>query len=190
MDKKRKQAEPKPEEQKAEQETLSDNSPVEKTPEINPEEKAAQDKELEFKKLNSLLEEQKDKYLRLLAEYDNFRKRSQKERDAIFPEAYAASAAAFLPVLDSLERAFSQETEDSKHKKGIELIIKQFNDSLSKLGIAEIQAQGASFDPEMHNAVQHIEDPELGENTVAEVLQKGFIIGDRVIRHAIVKVAN
>ena len=159
-------------------------------PEWGESEREMQKSEQEFERLTSLVAEQNDKYLRLAAEYDNFRKRSLKERESIYPEAFAACALAFLPVLDSLERACSQETQDESHKKGIELIKKQFYDALSKAGISEMEALGANFDPGLHNAVQHVEDENLGENVVAEVMQKGFLMGDKVIRHAIVKVAN
>lgn len=146
--------------------------------------------EQEVLRLTMLHKEQNDKYLRLLAEYDNFRKRSQKEREMIFPEAFATCASMFLPVLDNLERAVCEETTDLNYKKGVEMIKKQFNDSLSKAGITEMRAQGAKFNPELHNAVMHVEDKNFGENVVAEVMQKGYIMGDKVVRHAIVKVAN
>ncbi len=144
----------------------------------------------EIERMSQLLADLNDRYLRLAAEYDNFRKRSQKEREAIFPEAYASCANLFLPVLDNLERATNEETADANYKKGIEMIKKQFYDALSKAGITEIEAQGAKFDPGLHNAVQHVVDEALEENVVAEVLQKGFVMGDKVVRHAIVKVAN
>ncbi|MCX7615253.1 MAG: nucleotide exchange factor GrpE, partial [Clostridiales bacterium] len=138
--------------------------------------------EQEVTRLTNLLNEQNDKYMRLLAEYDNFRKRSQKEREMIYPEAIACCAVNFLPVLDNLERAVNEETTDLNYKKGVEMIRKQFYESLAKAGIAEMEAEGAEFNPELHNAVVHIEDECLGENVVSEVLQKGFLMGDRVIR--------
>lgn len=131
-----------------------------------------------------------DKYLRTLAEYDNFRKRSQKERDAIYPEAVASAVEKILPVMDNIDRALAADCSDAEFKKGIELIKQSFDDALSKLGICEIKAMGEQFDPNFHNAVMHVEDDEVGENTIVEVFQKGYVLGDRVIRFAMVKVAN
>ena len=134
--------------------------------------------------------EQEDKYLRLLAEYDNYRKRSQKEKENAWTTAKADTAKEFLPVYDNLERALKQETTDEAYAKGVQMIMTQLKTVLEKLGIEEIPALGETFDPNFHNAVMHMEDDSLGENTVAEVFQTGFKIGDKVIRHAMVKVAN
>jgi len=131
-----------------------------------------------------------DKYLRTLAEYDNFRKRSQKERDAIYPEAIASAIERILPIMDNIDRALAADCSDAEFKKGIELIKQSFDDALSKLGISEIKAMGEQFDPNFHNAVMHVEDDEVGENTIIEVFQKGYVLGERVIRFAMVKVAN
>ena len=136
------------------------------------------------------LREQEDKYLRLLAEYDNYRKRSQKEKENAWTTAKADTAKEFLPVYDNLERALKQETTDEAYAKGVQMIMTQLKTVLEKLGIEEIPALGETFDPNFHNAVMHMEDDSLGENTVAEVFQTGFKIGDKVIRHAMVKVAN
>ncbi|MCI8594713.1 MAG: nucleotide exchange factor GrpE [Oscillospiraceae bacterium] len=144
----------------------------------------------ELEALRKETAEQGEKYLRLAAEYDNFRKRSLKEKDAIGQEVRAATAAAFLPVYDNLERAIQQETSDEAYKKGVEMTMSQFKQVLESLGVSEIEALGAPFDPEKHNAVMHIEDESLGENVVAEVFQTGFQCGDKVIRCAMVKVAN
>ncbi len=133
---------------------------------------------------------QDDRYLRLAAEYDNFRKRSQKEKEATWANAKADTVAALLPVYDNLERALKQETSDSAYKKGVEMTMNQLNEVFKKLGVETIDAQGQPFDPVYHNAVMHEEDENLGENTVAEVFQTGFKLGDRVIRCAMVKVAN
>ena len=141
-------------------------------------------------KLKEAVREQEDKYLRLLAEYDNYRKRSLKEKENAWSTAKADAVKEFLPVFDNLERALKQETADEAYAKGVEMIMNQFKATLEKLGVTEIPAQGQTFDPNLHNAVMHIDDEELGENTVAEVFQTGFQIGDRVIRHAMVKVAN
>ena len=131
-----------------------------------------------------------EKYLRLAAEYDNFRKRTAKEKEAIWNDAKADAALAFLPVYDNLERALKQETADEAYKKGVEMTMNQLKTVLEKLGITEIEALGQPFDPTLHNAVMHIEDENFGENTVAEVFQAGFRLGDKVVRFAMVKVAN
>lgn len=131
-----------------------------------------------------------DKYLRVLAEYDNYRKRSQKEREGIFGDAQAMTAGLLLPVLDNLDLALQQPCADEEYKKGVELIAKQFRDILEKMGVTEIPAQGQPFDPHYHDAVMHIEQQDLPENTVAQVLRKGYQLGDRVIRCAMVQVAN
>ena len=131
-----------------------------------------------------------DKYLRVLAEYDNYRKRSQKERDGIFGDAQAMTAGLLLPVLDNLDLALQQPCTDEEYKKGVELIAKQFREILEKMGVTEIPAQGQPFDPRYHDAVMHIEQQDLPENTVAQVLRKGYQLGDRVIRCAMVQVAN
>jgi len=136
------------------------------------------------------LREQEDKYLRLLAEYDNYRKRSQKEKETAWTTAKADTAKEFLPVYDNLERALKQETADEAYAKGVQMIMTQFKTTLEKLGIQEIPALGETFDPNLHNAVMHIDDENLGENVVAEVFQTGFQTGDKIIRHAMVKVAN
>lgn len=141
-------------------------------------------------KLQAAIREQEDKYLRLLAEYDNYRKRSQKEKEVAWTTAKADTAKEFLPVYDNLERALKQETADEAYAKGVQMIMTQLKTVLEKLGIEEIPALGETFDPNVHNAVMHMEDDALGENTVAEVFQTGFKIGDKVIRHAMVKVAN
>jgi len=140
--------------------------------------------------LESELDELRDKYMRMAAEYDNFRRRTQKEREALFTDATALTALSFLPILDNLERASSEETTDEAYKKGVEMILKQFLDVLSKLRITEIDALDKEFNPDIHNAVMHVDDESLPENTVCQVLQKGYMIGDRVLRHAMVKVAN
>ena len=131
-----------------------------------------------------------DKYLRLCAEYDNFRRRSQKEKDNLYGEIRAGAVQQFLPVYDNLDRALKQGTEDEAYRKGVEMIMNQFNATLEKLGVKKIESLGQTFDPNLQNAVMHVEDESLGENTVAEVFQEGFQIGDKVIRFAMVKVAN
>ena len=137
------------------------------------------------------LESVKDQFVRLTAEYDNYRKRTTKEKDALYQDAKADTIKEFLAVYDNLERAMATEgDEDSPHKKGLEMIFHQYQEILKKLGVTEIEAKGQPFDPEKHNAVMHIDDESLGENVVAQVFQAGFMLGDKVIRHAIVQVAN
>ena len=143
--------------------------------------------ELAVKQLESV----KDQYTRLGAEYDNYRKRTTKEKDNIYQDAKADTIKAFLAVYDNLERAAAAEGgEDSPHKKGLEMIFAQFKDILAKQGVTEIEAKGQPFDPEKHNAVMHIDDENYGENEVVQVFQAGFAMGDKIIRHAIVQVAN
>lgn len=138
---------------------------------------------------DALLQEQ-NKFLRLAAEYDNYRKRTAKEKESIWADAKASVVASFLPVYDNLERALKQDTADEAYKKGVEMTMTQLKDVLSKLGVTEIDAAGQPFDPKLHNAVMHVEDENLGENTVAEVFQAGFQLGEKVIRFTMVKVAN
>lgn len=143
----------------------------------------------ENEKLKKELAETSDKYLRMLAEYDNFRRRTQKEKEGIYADAYESALSAVLPVADNLERA-ALCTDGESLADGVKMIIKQFSEALGKLGVEAYGARGDAFDPVVHNAVMQIEDEELGENTVAEVLQKGYKKGDRILRHAVVKVAN
>ena len=131
-----------------------------------------------------------DKYLRLMAEYDNYRKRSQKEKDALYGDVKANTLKDFLPVYDNLVRALAQPTEDEAYKKGVEMIMTQFGKTLEKLGVTEMDCLGQKFDPAFHNAVMHVDDPEKGENEIVEVFQQGFVMGDKIVRHAMVKVAN
>ena len=131
-----------------------------------------------------------DKYLRLMAEYDNYRKRSQKEKDALYGDIKANTLRDFLPVYDNLVRALAQPTEDEAYKKGVEMIMTQFGKTLEKLGVTEMDCLGQKFDPAFHNAVMHVDDPEKGENEIVEVFQQGFVMGDKIVRHAMVKVAN
>ena len=128
--------------------------------------------------------------LRTAAEYDNYRKRTTKEKDALYQDAKADTISAFLAVYDNLERGIAQYDESDVHRQGLELILRQFGEVLNKLGVTEIEAQDQPFDPARHNAVMHVEDENYGENTVVEVLQQGFTLGDKVLRFAIVKVAN
>ena len=153
------------------------------------EEVAEQEEPTELDALKGELAELSDKYLRLAAEYDNFRKRTAKERENLFADAYADALAVFLPVLDNLERA-AQFADGESVAKGVAMTLKGISDTLDRMGITEIEAEGKPFDPAVHNAVLHVEDESVGESTVVEVLQKGYRKGDRVLRYAMVKVAN
>ena len=136
-------------------------------------------------------DELNDRYLRIAAEYDNFRKRSQREREQAYTDAVSRAVTALLPTYDNLERAIKAETADVEYKKGVEMTMTQLTESLKGLNVTVIEASaGTTFDPNFHNAVMHVEDEALGENVIAEVFQQGFQIGDKVIRHAMVKVAN
>ena len=144
----------------------------------------------ELEALKQNLTDQEDKFLRLAAEYDNYRRRSQKEKESAWADSKAETAAAFLPVYDNLERALKQDTADEAYKKGVEMTMTQLKEVLSKLGIQEIPSLGETFDPNLHNAVMHVEDENAGENTIVEVFQAGFRTEEKVIRFSMVKVAN
>ena len=131
-----------------------------------------------------------DKYLRLAAEYDNYRKRTQREKEGIYGDAKMDTIKKFLAVYDNLERGVAQYAEGDAHRQGLELIAKQFMDVLGGLGVTEIEALNQPFDPEKHNAVMHVEDEAIEESTVVEVFQKGFMLGEKVLRFSMVKVAN
>ena len=131
-----------------------------------------------------------DAHLRLAAEYDNFRKRTLKEKEASYGNGKADAVAKMLPVYDNLERALNQPTEDAAYKKGVEMTMNELVKILSGLGVEIFGNAGDAFDPNLHNAVMHIDDESLEENTIAQVFQKGFKIGDKVVRFAMVQVAN
>ena len=154
------------------------------------ESKAAEEKKEEQSSPAEELKGANDRYLRLLAEYDNYRKRSQKEKDSLYADIKSDTVAKFLPVYDNLVRALAQNTEDEAYRRGVEMIMAQFNTTLEKLGATKIECLGQKFDPSLHNAVMHVEDEEKGENEIVEVFQEGFMMGEKVIRFAMVKVAN
>ena len=131
-----------------------------------------------------------EKYMRTLAEYDNYRKRTIKEKETIYPEAKAIVIEKILPILDNFSRALESADNKDAFYEGIVMLKKQLDDALASLGVEEIKAVGEEFNPELHNAVMHIDDEEQGENVIVEEFQKGYKIGDRVIRHSMVKVAN
>ncbi|MBQ2839795.1 MAG: nucleotide exchange factor GrpE [Oscillospiraceae bacterium] len=167
--------------------TLAEEATVEaevtETPEEVAEPTELEKKEAEIRELN-------DRYLRLAAEYDNFRKRTAKEKEMLFGDATAATVLGFLSVYDNLERAVSNPCSDESYKKGVELIFTQFCETLTKMKVEILDPKGETFDPNFHNAVMHEDNEELAENSVSEVFQKGAKLNDRVIRPAMVKVAN
>ena len=140
--------------------------------------------------LREELADMKENYLRQVAEFDNYRKRVAKEKEDTYSFALIKCVTEFLPVMDNFERALACGTEDENYKKGIEMIYHQLGEMLKKLGVSEIEAMGKPFDPNLHNAVSQREDESFGENTVCEVFQKGYMAGDKVVRHAMVVVAN
>ena len=173
------------------------NEKINDTEEVKAEETvSSEEKKKKTKKSDKLLEEKEaqidelnNKYLRLAAEYDNFRRRSAKEREGIFADAYASAMSAIMPVIDNLERA-AMYNDAEKVRAGLELTFKSFADTLERLDIKAFGEAGETFDPNIHNAVMHVEDEEKGEGEIVEVFQKGYIKGDKVIRYAMVKVAN
>ena len=140
--------------------------------------------------LQKELDETKDRLMRTLAEYDNFRKRTQKEREALYPEAEAGILAKFLPFMDNFERAMQAPCADPDFKKGMDMIYQSFNEIFQSMGVEPIGQEGEPFDPNLHNAVMHEDNPDLGENVVSMVLQKGWKRGEKILRYAMVKTAN
>ena len=163
-----------------------------KQPDIDPE--AFQEPEAPAENPIAVLEEalaaEQERVLRLAAEYDNFRKRSQKEREALYVDVKIGLVAEFLPVYDNLERALKQETDDEAFYRGLEMTMAGLQDVFTKLGVTEIPALGETFDPELHNAISHVSDEAYGDSEIIEQFLAGFQLGDKVIRHSMVKVAN
>lgn len=166
---------------------------VEETPEV-PEASGAPEEEPqegELEKLRAEFEAHKQQHLRVLAEYDNFRKRTQNEKTAIYNNAVSDTVQALLPIADNIQRALEQENASAEDmRKGVEMIEAQIEQAFEKLGITASGAVGEPFDPNLHNAVAHIEDENLGENVISAVFQKGYLLSGRVVRHAMVQVAN
>ena len=189
-----------PDEEETTEEISEDNIAEDSAEDISPEETqeenpadeppAEETPEEKIKALEEAAAADKDRYLRLLAEYDNFRKRSVKEKLDASENATAKAALEVISVIDNFERAVAAECSDDNYKKGVEMIYDQFINVIKKLGVEEIDALGKEFDPNLHNAVTQIEDENLGENVVAQVYQKGYKLGDKVIRCAMVVVAN
>ena len=171
-----------------EQETAANELPAD---EKEPEKPQEDPKDLEIQKLREQLKALQDQQLRTLAEYDNFRKRTEKEKLAIYTDATAAAAAEILPIADNIERALeAKDADEQTLRKGIEMIETQLQNTFKKLGVEEMAGVGEEFNPDLHNAVSHIEDENLEENVVSAVYQKGYLLGDKVVRHAMVQVAN
>lgn len=183
--------------QEEQEKNVCPDQPQEVTEEYRPEEAAEEtftvtkEQMEKMEKLAGQLAVLNDQHLRLAAEYDNYRKRTTREKETIYQDAKMDTIAKFLEVYDNLERAVTQAGDDDNvHKKGMEMIFHQLQGILEKLGVTIIDPAGQPFDPERHNAVMHVDDENLGENVVAQVFQKGFLLGDRVIRFATVQVAN
>ena len=175
------------EEKKTTEEELE---PVSNAEEVPQEEAAQEVKKDEANPWEEKYNAERDAHLRIAAEYDNFRKRTVKEKDAAYGNGKADAVAKILPVYDNLERALNQPTEDAAYKKGVELTMNELVKILTALGVEIFGAAGEEFDPKLHNAVMHTEDESLGENVISQVFQKGFKIGDKVVRFAMVQVAN
>ena len=178
--------EPLPEEQEKEQsaaeQTASEDTAAE------PETEQAEEKTPASAK--DEVADEHDRFLRLIAEYDNFRKRSAKERENIYTDVRVDTVTKFLPVYDNLQRAMNTQTLDEAYKKGVEMTFNQLKQVMTSLGVEEIPAEGETFDPTVHNAVMRVEDESFGENVIIEEFQKGFKLGGKVIRFSMVKVAN
>lgn len=145
-------------------------------------------KQIESQKVQ--IDETEDRLKRVAAEFDNYKKRNVKERDGMYNSLVADIVSNFLPILDNLEKAAEVETKDEEYKKGIELVLKQFKDVLSARGVTEIETVGNTFDPELHEAVSSVQDGTKGEKEIVQEYRKGYKIGDKVIRHSMVVVAN
>ena len=176
------------------EESKKDNKQASKNEENIQENKSTNSKEKELSeqisKLKDELADVKDRHTRLIAEFDNLKKRSAKEREGLYNSVMGDVISSLLPVIDNLEKATDAESKDEEYKKGIELVLKQFKDVLTANGVKEIEAVGQPFDPELHEAVSMIQDENLGEKIVATEYRKGYMIGNKVIRHSMVVVAN
>ena len=144
----------------------------------------------ELAKTKQELEETTDRLKRIMAEFENYKKRSGKERDVLYNSLLADIVSSFLPVIDNLEKAAEAKTEDENYKQGLELVLKQFKDVLTKFGVEEIKTVGETFDPEVHEAVSSVQDETKGEKEIVQEFRKGYKVNTKVIRHAMVVVAN
>ena len=179
---------------KPEAEAPAENTPEEKVPEENTPDTRSPEAPAEPEKKEptpeELLAAEKDKYVRLYAEYENYRRRSQKEREALYAQVKTDAVTPFLPVYDNLERALKTGCSDEAFLKGVQMTMTQLEKVLEGLGVRKIEAVGQKFDAKLHNAVMHVDDENYGENEVVEEFQKGFTLGEKVIRFSMVKVAN
>ncbi|MBQ6065729.1 MAG: nucleotide exchange factor GrpE [Clostridia bacterium] len=170
-------------------EETEQEAPAEETEQEAPAEETAKQPDA-LAELQKKLDEANDRLLRTAAEYDNFRRRSQKEKEAIYTDSKAEIIGKLLPVIDNFERAAAADADAENYKKGIEMTVKQLLDALTAMGVEAYGAAGDAFDPNIHNGVMHVDDETLGENVVTDVFIKGYKVGDKVIRHASVRVAN
>ena len=173
------------------------NEKLEKNEDVEIQESSQETEDNQEKSVQDLLQENKreleditDRYKRILAEFENYKKRSQKERSMLYNSILSDIVSTLLPVMDNLENAVKAETQDEEYKKGVELVLKQFKDVLTANGVEEIKTVGETFDPELHEAVSSIQDENLGEKEIATEYRKGYKIGNKVIRHSMVVVAN
>ena len=173
------------------EQTVTPEEELEQTPETTEEtQQEAVEEAVEINPFEEKYNAEHDSLLRLAAEYDNFRKRTIKEKEASYGNGKADAVAKLLPIYDILERAVNQPTEDAAYKKGVELTMTELVKIFTGLGVEIFGQPGDSFDPALHNAVMHVEDESLGENTITQVFQKGFKMGDKIVRFAMVQVAN
>lgn len=175
--------------EKMQEENLEKKEKVE-TAEEKTEEKQVPQTVVEEKDNSSEYEELNDRYKRLLAEFENYKKRSQKEKESIYGMITGDVVATMLPIMDNLEKAATAKTEDTKYQDGVNLVARQFQDALKKLGLEEIETVGQRFNPEFHEAVSHVQDETKGEQEIVQEYRKGYRIGNKVVRHSMVIVAN
>ena len=183
----------KPEDEKiseAAENAQTDENIKENGADVSEQENKPDEKDMKIESLEKALKAEKEKYLRLAAEYDNFRKRNQKEREGLYSDVRCDTIKRMLPVYDNLSRALKQETADTAYKKGVEMTMTQLEQILEKLNVTAIPAVGEKFDPTVHNAVMHIEDDSYEDGVIIEEYEKGFMLGDKVIRFSMVVVAN
>jgi len=179
-----------------ENKNIPETEVAEETEAVTPETEAAEEAPVEeaqpdpTEELKAKLMAEHDNYLRLAAEYDNFRKRTQKEREALYTDIKAETVGKFLPVFDNLQRALAQQTADEAYKKGVEMTMTGLMTIMESLGVTSFGQVGEPFDPNFHNAVMQRDDENFGESTICEVFQTGFKVGEKVVRHAMVVVAN
>ncbi len=169
---------------------MEENENVEKVPEANEVQQPKNELEEKIAILEKEAEETSDRLKRIMAEFENYKKRNLKEKEMQYNSILADVINSLLPVIDNLEKAVTAETQDTQYKQGVEMVLKQLLDVLEGFGVKKIEAVGKPFDPELHDAISHVEDENLGEQIVKEEFRTGYIIGDKVIRHSMVIVAN